>query len=322
LLTYSDDVLYNWHLESDDHDALPEISTMRSRTTFTSTDDEREFYLVSARIELAGVEALELMRSALDEMFVGDDIAIRRITGYLYRLVKVMHRLRELLLEVKRGCDPQVFFYEIRPWLMGEDSQTGRKWIFEGIEEDPTLSVPEELSGPSAGQSSLIHALDIFLGVDTSVHGEDVTMQDPEATARQHKSFLQRMQLYMPRYHRAFLTHLSKNTSQLRDLVFSASNGSLPGLSFEYAELSRQDSAALVEAYNAAVTSLKEFRDAHMIIVALYIIGPARHVRSSVSKVLVDTSISESNCMKGTGGTNLVCFLKGVRDQTREALIS
>lgn len=320
MLTYSDDVLYNWHLESDDPDELPEISTMRSRTTFTSTDDEREFYLVSARIELAGVEALELMRSALDEMFVGDDIAVRRITGYLYRLMKVIHRLRELLLEVKRGCDPQVFFHEIRPWLMGEDSQTGRKWIFEGIEEDPTLLVPEELSGPSAGQSSLIHALDIFLGVDTSSHGEGVTMHDPEPTAPQHKYLLQRMQLYMPRYHRAFLTHLSKNTSQLRDLVLSASNGSLPGL--EYAELNRRDTAALVEAYNAAVTSLKEFRDAHMIIVALYIIGPARHAQSSLSKVLVDTSISESNCMKGTGGTNLVRFLKGVRDQTREALIS
>ena len=81
VLTYSDNVLYNWRLDSDDPDELPTIPTLKCQTSFTSTKDEAEFYLVSARIELAGVEALELMRSTMDEMFVGD--GIRRITNYL-----------------------------------------------------------------------------------------------------------------------------------------------------------------------------------------------------------------------------------------------
>jgi hypothetical protein len=45
-----------------------------------------------------------------------------------------------------------------------------RTGAFEGLESDPTWSYPAELSGPSAGQSSLIHALDMFLGVDTFSH--------------------------------------------------------------------------------------------------------------------------------------------------------
>ena len=38
--------------------------------------------------------------------------------------------------------------------------------MFEGVEDDTGLRPPTELSGPSAGQSSIIHVFDIFLGVD------------------------------------------------------------------------------------------------------------------------------------------------------------
>src|SRR5260221_7663198 len=108
-------------------------------------------------MELADVQALELMRSTMDEIFVGDGLAIRRITSYLGQLVDMIHRLCELLLEVKVVFDPQIFYHDLRPWLRGEDSQSGRKWEFEGLEHDPSLVPPTELSGPSAGQSSLIH---------------------------------------------------------------------------------------------------------------------------------------------------------------------
>ncbi|KAJ3488165.1 hypothetical protein NLJ89_g11644 [Agrocybe chaxingu] len=77
VLTYSDDVLYNWGLDSENPDSLPTIGALRRcQISFTSTNDEAEFYLVPARMELAGVEALELMRSTMDEMFVGDEIAV------------------------------------------------------------------------------------------------------------------------------------------------------------------------------------------------------------------------------------------------------
>jgi indoleamine 2,3-dioxygenase len=332
VLTYSDDVLYNWHLGESDSEDLPTESTIRCQTSFTSTKDEAEFYLTSARMELAGVDALDLMRSTMDEAFVGDDIAVRRITEYLRQLVDVTHRLRVMLLDVKEGCSPEVFYHDIRPWFRGEDSQSGRKWIFEGIEQDPTLVHPTELSGPSAGQSALIHAIDIFLGVDKYSHGKELTglaSETPESMTRQ-AAFLKRMQLYMPRHHRAFLNHLSNNPRPLRDLVFTASTS----------ETNKADGAALLEAYNAAVLALKEFRDAHMIIVTLYIIGPSRRARGSTSSAhpgphedaTVEPQghgkehVSEKRGthqapLKGTGGTDLIQFLKSVRDQTKGALM-
>ncbi|KAF8972318.1 tryptophan 2,3-dioxygenase [Flammula alnicola] len=335
VLTYSDDVLYNWHLGQPETEDLPTESTIRCRTTFTSTNDEAEFYLTSARMELAGVDALDLMRSTMDEAFVGDDIAIRRITEYLRQLVDVIHRLRVMLLDVKRECHPDVFYHDIRPWFRGEDSQSGRRWIFEGIEQDPTLVQPTELSGPSAAQSSLIHAIDVFLGVDKYSHGKEITGHaDADAESRK-SAFLKRMQLYMPRHHRAFLNHLTNNPRPLRDLVSTASSSS---------DSNAEDGAALLEAYDAAVMALKEFRDSHMTVVALYIIGPARHGRKIpaadpivkgavhaesdyVDTVAEDVAENQEGAthkspLKGTGGTDLIQFLKSVRDQTKGALMS
>lgn len=285
VLTYSDTVLYNWDIVPGSGTATPTPTTpLKSLNLFTSTLTEQEFYLVSARIELCGVRALDLMRATMDEMFVGDDIAMRRITGFLDKLKDVVEgMMRELKGLRGRGCDPDVFYKEVRPWIRGADSDA---WVFEGLEEEDEepMWVPVELSGPSAGQSSLIHALDVFLGVDKYSHAVGA---QPHA-----ESFLIRMQQYMPRRHRSFLRHLAANPRPLRELV------------------ARSASKGLVEAYNGAVRALKEFRDAHMVIIGLYIIGPARRAQRE-----------EQTRLKGTGGTDMVHFLKSVRDETKSALI-
>ncbi|KAI0337031.1 Indoleamine 2,3-dioxygenase [Trametopsis cervina] len=311
VLTYSDDVLYNWGLKEEEGNTapIPSLHNLRCLTLFTGTRDEEEFYLSSARIELRGVEALSIMRASMDETFVGDDIAVRRITTYLHSLASVIGDLTKLLLAVREGCDPQVFYNEIRPWFRGADADVdaGKKWIFEGIELDPTLTYPAELSGPSAGQSSLIHALDVFLGVDRYSHashvtGKPSTLGQPDAgpshattapaeAGNSSVSFLTRMQSYMPRHHRNFLRHLSANPRPLREFV--EASGSAP----------------LKESYNAAVTALKIFRDAHVRIVAIYIVGPSRSHERPESE------------MKGTGGTNSIKFVKSVRDQTAGAIL-
>ena len=302
LLTYSDGVLYNWRLDTDDPNALPSQSTIQCNTTFTSTSDEAEFYLVSGRIELAAAEALDIMRSTMDELFVGDDIAIRRITEYLHQLASVIRHMKLILLELRTQCSPDIFYHQIRPWLRGEDSQKDRKWIFEGIDEDSSLVEPVELSGPSAAQSSLLRALDIFLGVDQYSPLEKTSTEE----SNQYTSFLKRMRLYMPRHHRAFLIHLERNPRPLRQRVISVSLGAT----------TTDSDRAFLEAYNDAVLSLKEFRSTHMIIVALFIIGPAHHVYQ------LDPNVGLTrDPLRGTGGTDMVRFLRGVRDQTGEMLI-
>ncbi|KAF5352309.1 hypothetical protein D9758_011959 [Tetrapyrgos nigripes] len=320
VLTYADTVLYNWALKKPQHSPVPNLSNLRSVQTFTGTQSEEEFYLTSARMELRGTEALELMRSTMDEAFVGDNIAMKRITSYLLTLATVIADLKKLLLDVKEGCDPQVFYNEVRPWFMGIDSGK-RGWVFEGLELDETLEVPKELSGPSAGQSSLIHALDIFLGVEEYSHSDKITGQAaershtfssfsstsiPTSSNPAKSAFLQRMQAYMPRHHRNFLNHLRNNPRPLRNIVMHAEN------------------PQLLEAYNKAVMSLKELRDAHIVIVTLYIIIPAKQATAAQEEVEKERADGKGGkeSLKGTGGTDLVKFLKDVRNGTAGALLT
>lgn len=315
VLTYSDDVLYNWAFKNavpSYESPVPALDNLRCLTSFTGTKDEEEFYLSSARIELQGVPALSLMRATMDEAFVGDDIATQRISTYLRHLADVIAELTKTLLSVREGCDPEVFYNEIRPWFRGADSDVGKKWIFEGLELDPELKEPTEVSGPSAGQSSLVHALDIFLGVDRYSHAPHVTGLEKtsaassssqassksessektlQASQSASQSFLTRMQSYMPRHHRAFLRHLSSNPRPLRAFVESSSDPSLK------------------DAYNDAVQALKNFRDAHVRIVAIYIVGPSKKGKRPAEE------------LKGTGGTNSIMFVKSVRDQTAGAVL-
>jgi indoleamine 2,3-dioxygenase len=299
VLTFSDTVLYNWDYKSGTRylDQTPDINNIRIQTLFTGLVDEEEFYLCSARIELRGVEILELMRMTMDETFVGDAIAVRRITGYLRTISNTIEELKKLLLEVKTKCNPDVYYNLVRPWFRGEDSdEHKRKWIFEGVEEYPELHIPKELSGPSAGQSSMIHVLDIFLGVDH------------QATSPGQPPFMSRMQSYMPRNHRLFLDHLKANPRPLRMFVTDSKD------------------AELLAAYNGAVMALKTFRDAHMIIAALYILGPARRAKLAASALDGTADNASSGLtkvpLKGTGGTDLVKFLKDTRTRTTETIIS
>ncbi|KAF8635062.1 hypothetical protein AX15_000554 [Amanita polypyramis BW_CC] len=320
LLTYSDTVLYNYRIDpeysfpfcSSSSVLLPspgittspkhDLSHIRSQTTFTSTTDEEEFYLCSARIELRGVEALELMRIIMDEMFIGDDIAVRRVGEYLSKLAVVIDEMKALLETVKTRCDPDRYYNDLRPWFNGEDIDArGRKWVFEGIDEidDPEIKEPKELSGPSAGQSSIVHVLDVFLGVDH----ESVDPGKP--------SFMTRMKRYMPYQHQLFIDHLASYPRPLRAFVTAHGEEEEDGDGRE---------GELRMAYNKVVKALKEFRDAHMIVAALYILGPARRARDRVRLVAAsDEKVGEP--VKGTGGTELVTFLKDTRTRTMNAIL-
>jgi indoleamine 2,3-dioxygenase len=306
IITYSDNVLYNWALirpqpspqEQEGFEALlfplsassaasaPALDNLKCLATFTGTRDEEEFYLASARIEFRGVEALELMRETMDEAFVGDNTALRRITSYLQKLSVVIKDLAKLLADIRQGCDPEFFYNQIRPWFKGQDSgPAATKWIFEGIDEDPTFVQPTELSGPSAGQSSLISALDIFLGVS---HEQNPTSGQ----------WLRRMRMYMPRHHRNFLRHLESNPRPLKALV--EANKNHPGL---------------LDAFNTSLESLKEFRDTHVRIVAIYIAGPARRAAERLGQ-------GGGGEVKGTGGTDAVSFVKSTRNNTMASKLS
>ncbi|KAJ3876748.1 Indoleamine 2,3-dioxygenase [Lentinula edodes] len=106
----------------------------------------------------------------------------------------------------------------------------------------------------------------------------------------------------MPRHHRNFLSHLREQSRRR----------SLRAWVLESATLQ------LLNTYNPTVTVLKKFRDAHIVLMARYIIGPA-----AWDKLRGDSqSLSEGKeVLKGTGGTHLTRFLKSVRDNTWDTVI-
>ena len=109
--------------------------------------------------------------------------------------------------------------------------------------------------------------------------------------------------------------------------------------------------AALTEAYNAALDALRRFRDAHLSIVALYIVSPSHRgthtsaafptprvqvtsaagdevgaadvcvAQQSITTGAGKQVASPPRLLRGTGGTDLIRFLKGVRDRTSEATL-
>ena len=135
--------------------------------------------------------------------------------------------------------------------------------------------------------------------------------------------FLVRMRAYMPRHHRNFLRHLAATPRPLRDAV------------------ARTGDAALTDAYNASLAALRRMRDAHLRLVALYIIGPSHRAAAAAAaagcphaqkKMMSAGAMAGGGrgcsagggspaLIRGTGGTDMIRFLKGVRDRTSEAAL-
>lgn len=390
ILTYADTVLWNSHPANVSRPpSILQNDYVTSLETFTNTTDEAHFYLTSARCDLAGVEALSLMRASLDEAFMADNVALTRLTKYLHELAKQIDIISDIIMSVQKGCDPGVFYHIIRPWFKGGDANgpDSLGWIFAGVDDEtakrrPSLTGLEEnvtstaehrstsalastsaasasssssgdtqpqnnhvgkgrkFSGPSAGQSSLIHAIDCFLTVDHAASTAAAAEDGKTASAEQ--TFMTRMLQYMPQPHRSFLHHLQQVPHPVRSLVLA----------------NKENRPALAAAYDEALTSLKRLRDRHMRIASMYIIQQARRPPTpelvamgapmpegqEVEAEAANTSSRPHSVplkhgalsdffdeaqqqqgadeqVRGTGGTALIQFLKMCRDNTVKTMV-
>ena len=381
VLTYATTVLWNW--DYIDPSRGLELDNLRIVETFTATPSEHHFFFTSLLIEARGVEALELMRVSLDEAFVADRVARRRIAGYLNKLAVVIKDLTRLLHDVRDGCDPKISYWGIRPWFVGSDTvDKGEEvgWHFEGVDPE---GVKRVFSGPSAGQSTMIHAIDVFLDVDHTRRKE--RLNRPAATATgdargADATFMERMSLYMPGHHRAFLSHLRNisfddaeedddedarfshedlSTSVVTDDASDTEVEPLPRelphpiRSLALKAKTEEHDEGLPAAYDNALNALKGLRDEHMKIAYLYIVAQARgsppdayaplpkgftgepavdrrlaakakaHADAEAeAEAALDTNSKDNGGgAKGTGGTDLVTFLRDCRVNTIDALI-
>lgn len=399
VLTYADTETYNFSMRSYllDVDELcikaagkpVWAEDMFIQTTFTGTHDESHFYLTSLNIELEGAAALKIMQSIIsiissspssDPSSSHEDA--RTLATLLRTLSTHIHNMGIILDGVRDHCDPRTFYGIVRPWFVGCTATQG--WVFELAGDEAGIRAlvdgnpwikggsgrlweAREMAGSSAAQSSIIQALDVFLGIEGLTHelstpssqsscsvaetnseesvkpvAAKVTTANgyagptgpapPVATAGVQKAngnFLRRMRDYLPLSHRLFLEALGEQVKGLRSWV--ADSG-----------VTADDGKAVVEAYNAAVEALKEFRTRHVRIATLYIVNQERRLRqeeeaarpgcpdqngypNANSATIVmggeKPEVAEVGKVKGTGGTNLMPFLKGVRDRTGQGAL-
>ena len=376
VLTYADTVLWNWRLVDPSLGITAEYvlysrrsegnfvlmilgdSNVTINTTFTLSPSENAFFLLSLLCELKGPPILRSMASTLDESFFSDTLSLPRISSHLTHISTLTTQLTSLLAQAMKGAfgvdgkeyiDPRVFYWDIRPWF------NGGLWNYEGVDGGGRVM---EWGGPSAGQSSLIHSIDLFLGIDHSprptttpspptITPPSVSLSlsiptPPSASSdstpspakvqkitpkpieqKLSSTFMHKASLYMPSHHRSFLLHLS-SLSLFNPTTNPSPLPSIRSLAIRYpVEVGR--------AFDDAVGSMKRFRDEHMKIATRFIVSQARTEpdRTSVfwaewdSKRIAkerEETVVEGK-LKGTGGTELVEFLKSCRVRTVEALV-
>ena len=376
VLTFADTVLWNFAI-IDPSQPLTRTN-IRPLTLFTGGADEWSFYGCCAEIELRGVEALRAIADCQDVLLharqrqfmqqqqqdasivsVEESLSpadLAKVASCLQSVALVIDDLTTILQSVRSICDPYAFYTAVRPWFRGSDASgpESPQWIFQGVDESDQL----ELSGPSAGQSSIIHTLDAFLQVDHNAptgttdaatskppascphasrllqqqktqEQEQLQLQQPQQQQEQitnslNGEFMTRMRKYMPGNHQAFLALIDRSSSPSPACSVPSS----------VRNLAAQYPGQLHEPYNAAVMALKRFRDIHIRIACLYIVtqsrkaaGPGPGGAGSVDTMTMMPSAcpmmakKEREPIRGTGGNELASLLKGCRDATTRALL-
>ncbi|WP_332767838.1 hypothetical protein [Phenylobacterium sp.] len=213
---YGSMALRNWRRV--DPDRPLSLDNAQMDVGFLGGVDEEWFYLASMGVELAGAPLLKSLHTAVLASHEGEDadvmVLLDRIADELGPVMSALQRMRE-------WCDPHIFYHRVRNFVAG--------WPDPGVIYEGVWPEPRKYIGGSAGQSSLIQAVDAALGV---VHDGPVT-----------GPFFATMRTYMPRPHRQFVEDIA-DVSQLRRRV-------------------ERGAPALAHAYNRALGRVEKFRAAH-----------------------------------------------------------
>ncbi|KAJ7172059.1 Indoleamine 2,3-dioxygenase [Mycena filopes] len=304
VLTFADTVLWNWELVDA---SLPvSLDNMRFVNLFSGTEDERNFYATSARAEFRGIEMLRIIDEYNNLPNLTDLTSISKVARDLGRLTGIINDISDIIQGVRAVVDPHVFYWDLRPWFEGSDAKgpSAPGWIYEGVPNSENL----DLSGPSAGQSSVMHALDIFLDIDHKLR-QRRSPAPSDANKRADHGFMERMRRYMPGKHREYLESLAATPRSIRDLA--------------------QQTPALRDPYDGAVLALKRLRDLHMRIACLYVVTMSRTTPdarggcpvASMMDRLQNSRAAGKGPTRGTGGNELALLLKAGRDATRRAAL-
>lgn len=228
IVHYASMALHNWQRI----DAASPVSAdnARMQVQFLGGVDEDWFFIASLGVELAGAPLLGWVWAAVIASHRSDDAelaaVLTEVAGGMQPVIAALHRMRD-------WCDPHIFYLRVRPFLTG--------WPAPGAVYEGVSSTPRSYVGGSAGQSSLLQAIDALLGISHT----------PSTTG----DYLRALRLYMPVDHRRFVEDVEQR-SLVRERV-------------------RQGSGQLRAAYNDAVAQVAAFRNGHGNLAQRYIAKPA-----------------------------------------------
>lgn len=154
--------LWNWEPTAPGLD-ITDPDYLRSLHTFTGTDDESWFYVVSNAMEARGGVMVQSMLEAMQAVEQHDTDCV---VDSLVSLEKSLFEIGQLLERMYERCDPQVFYYHIRPFLAGSKNMAAAA-LPNGVffDEGNGKGKWRTYRGGSNGQSSLIQFFDAVLGV-------------------------------------------------------------------------------------------------------------------------------------------------------------
>lgn len=315
--TYAGLVLWNFESTSDD---FGDLDALKAVTTFTGTEDESWFYMLSVALEAQTAGAIPCMVQAMEATHTRDYDAIYK---GLETMMAHIRKIDALLERMYEKCDPALFYSSIRPWLAGSMNMEAAG-LPNGVfyDEGDGRGAWKKFMGGSNGQSSIIQFLDIALGVEhtggvddeppktcpvSGMAGDEMTASCPvSGTKEKVMGYHEKVRAYMPEPHRRFLKNLARMGS-VQALAMTPQAG--------------PEHEKLRELHEAACKTMGDFRRKHIQVVTRYVIIPSTRQAAGTNVNLASASSKAEGAaeLKGTGGTSLRDFLKQSRDETYKA---
>ncbi|XP_064421762.1 indoleamine 2,3-dioxygenase 1 [Latimeria chalumnae] len=284
IMVHADCVLANWKKKK--VDGPLEIENLDTILSLPGGESSKGFFLVTLLVEIAAVPGIKAISEIINAV-VQDNVdsllcAFQTLTNSIGCMIAALKQMHGYV-------DPGTFYGVIRIFLSGwrDNPIMPDGLLYEGVSDGPL-----HYSGGSAAQSTILHCIDEVLGICHS----------PEACA-----FLHRMRDYMPPFHKAFVSEISSSPS-VRQYILSSANSKLCAM------------------YDGCVAELVKFRNYHITVVSKYITIAAANAKASQKEqdTISGTRQSAPSALeqRGTGGSSLMCFLKNIRDTTKEALMN
>ncbi|MDP3947636.1 MAG: hypothetical protein Q8Q41_03030 [bacterium] len=221
ILSYDGYALWNWKRK--DPKGPIAFHNLENVQNFVTLSDEPGFILSHVEIEAEAAPAIVAVGQAQQAVLEENIPALDQV---LLVIASALDRIADTLEALPDHCRPEVFFRDLRPYIMSfGDERRGRGIVFEGVKvlgEKPVF-----LNGEIGAQSSIMPSLVAALGICYTKTG----MTD----------YLAAMECYMPVGHREFIRAVRRGPS-IREFA------------------KRIDVPTVTDAYNECLEAMHAFR--------------------------------------------------------------